>query len=328
MMWAHDATSPRFHRPLDAAFTAASVVRATSWLAFALIAVLGAAVLVADRSLSSVAPSLPTVPSIDNSRLFGDPTPIHVTMTAGGLRAPWTTTVDELARNDIMWQRMALEDWNAVPSELRHAAFALMLQRYGGLLNQPAVWDRMKPENWDRVPQPIRTVAFRRMVAYWSGFYKVGQQYGLSSQRAAEVLAAVVMSESWFDHRAHARNRDGTLDIGLCGASEYARHQVRELHERGHVDVSFADADYYDPWKATRFAAVWLSLMLEESGGDLELAVAAYNRGTANARDSLGVQYLAQVNRRLSRFIRNQRAPDAWSDMWQLSRQSLRSAPP
>lgn len=178
----------------------------------------------------------------------------------------------------------------------------------------------MDVHDWDRVPQPIRTVAYREMVAYWAGYYRVGRQYALSPRLVTDTLAAVVMSESWFDHRGLAVNRDGSCDLGLGGTSDCARQRLRELHARGVVDVAIADSDYDNPWLATRFVAMWMSLLLNETHGELDRAVRAYHRGITDADDRLGAAYLEMVQHRLTRFIRNQDAPPAWDYVWRKAR--------
>ncbi len=273
---------------------------------------------------ASTAESIPRPPAPAHG-LFQSPTSIEVMVTSAGQRAPWMTTDVELRSSDEMWKRMHLDDWNLVPERLRHAGLDHMLLHYRDTLNSPALWDTMTTADWDDVPQPIRTVAYRRMIAYWSGFYDVGAAHNIDAGVVSETLAAIVMSESWFDHRAVARNRDGTLDVGLAQASQYARQRLRELHAAERANVSFTDSDYFNPWKATQFVALWMRLMLEEMNGDLDLAVRAYHRGQADAGDRLGAEYLAAVQRRLTRYIRNRNAPPSWDYMWNAARNVLSS---
>jgi hypothetical protein len=302
--------------------------RATRWgVTAAAVAVAIVLTAAADRWLRvTTLERIPPTP-VPSAGLFAEPMMLSITISAAGQRAPWVTTDHELRRGVEMWKRMHLADWNAVPGPLRAQILDNMLRHYRHLLNNPSVWDAMNAHDWDAVPQPIRTVAYRRMIAYWSGFYDVGAAFDLPAPVVSETLSAIVMSESWFDNRAQSVNRDGTRDVGLGQASPFARQRLRQLQMIGAVDANLGEDDYDNPWMATRFVALWMRLMLEEANGDVDMAVRAYHRGSGDAADNLGAEYLVTVQRRLVRYIRNVDAPSAWDYIWRHAPELIDKAP-
>jgi hypothetical protein len=61
----------------------------------------------------------------------------------------------------------------------------------------------------------------------------VGERYELDPGAVRDTLAAIMMSESWFEHRAVSVSRSGNRDLGLVQASDYSRDRVRQLYRKG-----------------------------------------------------------------------------------------------
>ena len=293
------------------------------WLvntAAVLILGIGAAATAYHRVASEFATTAPPITAIDLDPIFFDRSPVLVTYEVGGKHMTQQTTADDVRGNLTLWRRMTLADWNGVTGKLREEAIDNMFERHQHMLMNPRTWDAMDAAAWDWVPQPIQTVAYRRMIEYWAGYYNVGGGYALPAGLIADTLTAIVMTESWFNHRGTFVNDDGSRDIGLAGASHFARERLRQLHTTGKVDIHFSEDDYFNPWMATRFVAIWMTLLLDEANGDLPTAIRAYNRGITRAHDALGTAYYEMVQRRLTRFIRNRQAPPAWDYVWRKSR--------
>ena len=120
------------------------------------------------------------------------------------------------------------------------------------------------------------------------------------------------MAESWFQHRAVNENADGTSDLGLAQATTATRDLLRWRAGVGLTDFRFEDQDYFDPLKASRVLVYWFALMLDETGGDLDLATSAYHVGSGRARAGEGAEYLAGVLRIEKSFMTSAAQSPSW----------------
>jgi hypothetical protein len=240
-----------------------------------------------------------------------DSTPVTVTISAAWQKIPFNTTSDAVRSDVTLWRRMRLEDWDIVPRPLRTEALDSMLVRYREFLVSPHFWDRLTPHDWDLVPHPVRVLAYRHMAAYWRGYYQVGDAHGIPRQLMADTLAAIVMAESWFEHRAINTNPWGNRDLGVAQASDGVRARMNALFAAGEVEFLLTDQQYFNPWHGTRFVAVWMQRLLEEVGGNLETAIRAYHRGASRAVRGDGEEYLVIVLRRRD-LLRNRDRATAW----------------
>jgi hypothetical protein len=67
------------------------------------------------------------VQSIDPHKALFDLTPVTITVTAGGQRVEWHTSIHEVRTDCTLWRRMHLADWNAIPETLQREGLDNML---------------------------------------------------------------------------------------------------------------------------------------------------------------------------------------------------------
>ena len=144
-------------------------------------------------------------------------------------------------------------------------------------------------------------MAYLRMVWHWARNEEVGVEFGLEPTRTAQAIAAIVMAESWFEHRAMNENPFGNRDLGLAQCSDPCRRTIAEMALRGEIDFAPSEQDYFNPWVGTRVATRWFERELARANGDVDLAIRAYHRGLDNAFDAAGDRYVSGVYRRRDR---------------------------
>jgi hypothetical protein len=254
---------------------------------------------------------------------FYDTTPTVVTVTRNWMKFSRVLPRYQFLDDASVWREMHFEDWDRLEAAARRNGLTQLLARYGHLVADVSLWRQMTATDWDQVPQPVRAMAAVGMIEYWARFYGTGTTYGLDPVLVLRTAKAIAMSESWFDHRAVYTNADGSDDIGIGGASAFARDAVRRLHARARADFALEDDEYYNPWLASRWLVFWLGLSLDEADGDLPLAIRAYNVGIGRAAAGDGREYLAGVERRRRRYFEGPSDSPTWSALSQYRRDQL-----
>ena len=240
---------------------------------------------VIDRRLAT---QLPDVPPVSIVNAFGDQTPVAVTITADWQKVTITVPAYALRSDVTLWRKMNFDDWDTVTERLREEGLTAMWERFGALVNNPSQWDQMNAHDWDQIPQPIRAMAYIQMVKYWSGYYQVGTRFGLPRGTVTNTMNAIVMAESWFEHRASHTNPDGDRDIGLGRSSEYCRRTLQRIANQGVVGFTLREEDYFDPWRATRVVAQVRDQVTAALARGDQAAVESLHRSELQLREVLG----------------------------------------
>jgi hypothetical protein len=260
--------------------------------------------------------------------LLRDTSQLRVDVTEAWRKIPLVVDAEDLFRDPTLWNRMNFDDWDRVPEPLRRKGLDRMVARYRRVTSGPRAWVAMQPRDWDTVPQPVRAMAFVRIAEHRADHYGVGAAWGVPAREAADTLAALIMVESWFEHRAVNVDVAGNRDLGLPQASDYFRDRLEALYRQGRLDFHLDERDYFNPWLAILAGAAWLDIMITEAGGDLDVAIRAYRKGIDAARRGEAADYAQSVLRKRSRYIRNSGAPPTWSDLFRrLRRSSVGGAP-
>lgn len=289
--------------------------RVLTWIGrIVLVAVLAAAAIAALRVHAFVTEPvpLPAVRPLDPVASLTDTTPIRVTTTVAWTKIPEVVTVHRLLTDRSLWRRMHFGDWDRVPRSLREPALTAMIDLYARVFEGPRVWRTMTVHDWDRIPQPIRAMAYLRMIWHWARVEEVGVEFDERPVTMAQTIAAIVMAESWFEHRGYNENPYGNRDLGLAQCSDHCREVMAEMAAEGKIAFAPTEEEYFDPWIATRVATVWFERELHRAEGDVELAIRAYHRGLTNASDEKGDAYLLNVRHKRERYVLNHEAPPTW----------------
>jgi hypothetical protein len=299
---------------------AGRILRWLAVVAFAASLVAGALVFGTHLYLTQPVPA-PPVPQLSLVRVLSNDTRVPITTTTPSWKKLHEfVTVDRLRSDHTLWNRMQFRDWDSIPQAVREPALLAMINAHRDVMGGPLVWREMTPDDWDGVPQPIRAIVFLRMVWYWTIAEDVGADFGFEPVRLAPTIGAIVMAESWFEHRALNENPYGNRDLGLAQCSDPCRRTIASMAEAGEIDFAPSEAEYFNPWIAARVAVVWFERELTRASGDVELAIRAYHRGIDNALDEKGEIYLKGVLDKRERYV----LKGGTSATWQFLAKELR----
>lgn len=258
-------------------------------------------------------PHLPSAPSAYQT--LADLRPVTFTMTVNWSKIRVTSTAEQLTSNPMFWRNMHFDDWDRLPFEIRALALGRMMERHRRAAAGPSEWSELDAADWDMVPQPLRAVLFPEMIEHWADTYGLTRIYYLDPDRVLATLNAVMMAESWFEHRGINVNKWGNRDLGLGGCSDRCRRILGEMAAAGDLDFALTDDDFFNPWHATRALVVWFGLELIRAEGEIALAVRAYHRGFDAASSGEGVEYLANVERLRLRYFDAQNQSQTWRSL-------------
>ena len=283
------------------------------------------AYIVAAEDVATYAAPAPPRPLVGVD-VLADRRALDVTVTRNWKKVRFKTSPDKLMASPSIWMDMHFGDWDHLPADVRDRGLALLRHRFRTAIAGPAVWSVMSAADWDAVPQPVRMVVFPLMIEYWVDCYGLGRLSQLPDSLLSDTVSAIVMAESWFQHRADVVNQWGNRDVGLGQCSNRCRRDLARMAEANLIDFSLADDDYLNPWHATRAAVVWFGLELARAAGDVGLAIRAYHRGFEAAERGEGKEYGNNVRRLRRTYLaaRPRRSP-TWEQLvtWARSRAAI-----
>ena len=258
-------------------------------------------VVTAEHVFSTAVPPTPrAVPAYD---AVADTRPLLVTVTRDWKKIQLQCSADEVIASPSIWMDMHFADWDHLPADIRRRGLLRLRHRFANALAGAPAWSLMRTVDWDAMPQPVRMAVFPLMIEHWVRQYGLGSALGVPLPLVSDTVSAIVMAESWFQHRADVVNEWGNRDIGLGQCSDRCRRELARLAETGSIGFTLNDEDYFNPWHATRAAVVWFGLELVRAEGDVDLAIRAYHRGFEAASRGEGVEYLQNVRRLRGKYF-------------------------